>query len=119
MKKLRLDKLPDRIPVKMTVTLPPELAARLRRYADLYAEAYGAREEPADLVPYMLDAFLRTDSVFRRASRNSAEGGGVLSRANPQSPQVNVRTRPEPPTLANEAASKPRMPGPRSEIPKT
>ena len=55
MKKVKLARLPDRVPVKMQVTLPPDLAARLRDYADLYAETYGAREEPADLVPYMLD----------------------------------------------------------------
>jgi len=61
MKKIKLAKLPDRIPVKMTVTLPSELVARLRSYADLYAEQYGTREEPTELVPYILDAFLRTD----------------------------------------------------------
>ena len=116
MKKLRLDKLPDRIPVKMTVTLLPELAARLRRYADLYAEAYGVREEPADLVPYMLDAFLRTDGAFRRASRTPAEGRGVLTRAGPQ---ISPRLRPEPTPALAEVASKPRIPGPRSDVPKT
>ena len=119
MKKLRLDKLPDRIPVKMMVTLPPELAVRLRRYADLYAEIYGVREEPADLVPYMLDAFLRTDSAFRRASRAPTEGGGALNRANPLGPQINARPRPEATPSANEAASKPRIPSLRSDVPKT
>ena len=38
MKKVKLARLPDRVPVKMQVTLPPDLAARLRDYADLYAE---------------------------------------------------------------------------------
>ena len=72
MKKVKLARLPDRAPVKMQVTLPPDLAARLRDYADLYAETYGAREEPADLVPYMLDAFLSGDAEFRRALREKA-----------------------------------------------
>src|ERR1700704_2866832 len=69
MKKIRLAKLPDRAPVKLTITLGPDLAARLHIYADLYAETYGAREEPPELVPYMLDAFLKGDAEFRRASR--------------------------------------------------
>jgi hypothetical protein len=115
MKKLRLAKLPDRVPVKMTFTLPPELAARLRLYADIYAEAYGAREEPADLVPYMVDAFLKSDSTFRRANRTLTESRDTLTCA---SPQANVRTRAEPTPTINDAAKKPRMPGPRSEIPK-
>jgi len=70
---MRLPKLPDRTPVKLTTTLPPALAARLRSYADFYAETYGAREEVADLVPFMLEAFLDGDAEFRRASR----GGSV------------------------------------------
>ena len=69
MKKVKLARLPDRVPVKMQVTLPPDLAARLRDYADLYAETYGVREEPADLVPYMLNAFLNGDAEFRKAMR--------------------------------------------------
>lgn len=47
----------------------PNLAARLRDYADFYAETYGTREEVADLVPFMLEAFLDGDADFRRASR--------------------------------------------------
>ena len=41
----------------------------MRDYADLYAETYGMREEPADLVPYMLDSFLGSDAEFRKAMR--------------------------------------------------
>jgi hypothetical protein len=70
---MRLPKLPDRTPVKLTTTLQPALATRLRAYADFYAETYGAREEVADLVPFMLEAFLDGDADFRRASR----GGGT------------------------------------------
>ncbi len=66
---MRLPKLPDRTPVKLTSTLPPSLAIRLRAYADFYAETYGVREEIADLVPFMLEAFLDGDAEFRRASR--------------------------------------------------
>jgi hypothetical protein len=47
----------------------PDLAARLRDYAEFYAETYGTREEVADLVPFMLEAFLDGDADFRRANR--------------------------------------------------
>jgi hypothetical protein len=69
MKKLKLSKLPDRVAVKLQVTLAPDLAARLRDYADLYEQTYGVREEPAELVPFMLEAFLSSDPEFRRAGR--------------------------------------------------
>jgi hypothetical protein len=72
-KKMRLAELPDRAPVKLTITLAPELAASLRAYADLYAETYGVREEPTELVPYMLDEFLKGDVEFRRAVRAKAD----------------------------------------------
>src|SRR6516165_781800 len=67
---MKLAKLPDRTPVKLTTTLMPHLAARLRDYADFYAETYGNREEVADLIPFMLEAFLDGDPDFRRASRD-------------------------------------------------
>ncbi|WP_441256574.1 DUF2274 domain-containing protein [Bradyrhizobium sp. 482_C4_N1_1] len=35
---MKLGKLPDRTPVKMSVVLTPGLAQRLREYADFYAE---------------------------------------------------------------------------------
>jgi len=66
---MKLSKLPDRTPVKLSTTLTPTLAARLRDYADFYAESYGTREEVADLVPFMLEAFLDGDTEFKRASR--------------------------------------------------
>jgi hypothetical protein len=69
MKKMKLGKLPDRLPVKLQITLAPDLAARLRDYAELYEQTYGVREEPADLVPFMLDAFLDSDPEFRRVTR--------------------------------------------------
>ena len=69
---MKLSKLPDRTPVKLMTTLMPNLAARLRDYADFYAETYGTREEVADLVPFMLEAFLDGDADFRRAGRSGS-----------------------------------------------
>ena len=41
MSELRLRKLPDRTPVRMTVNLSPELSQALLDYAALYGEVYG------------------------------------------------------------------------------
>ncbi|TWB89924.1 hypothetical protein FBZ93_11536 [Bradyrhizobium macuxiense] len=66
---MKLAKLPDRTPVKMSVVLAPSLAKRLREYADFYAETYGSREEVMELIPFMLEAFLDGDAEFRKAKR--------------------------------------------------
>jgi len=63
---MKLGKLPDRAPVKMNVVLAPSLAKRLHEYADFYAETYGSREEVAELIPFMLEAFLEGDGAFKR-----------------------------------------------------
>ena len=64
---LRLKKLPDRTPVKLTITINPDLAERLADYAAAYQEAYGRSETVADLIPFILDAFISNDRGFVKA----------------------------------------------------
>jgi hypothetical protein len=64
---LRLSKLPDRTPVKLTVMITPDLHQRLQDYAAAYAQAYQAEEPIAELVPAMLAAFLDSDRSFVRS----------------------------------------------------
>ena len=66
---LKLTQLPDRIPVKLTVTLPPDLKKALDDYAALYARTYGAEEPVAELVPFMLESFLKADAGFRKGRK--------------------------------------------------
>jgi hypothetical protein len=66
---MKLAKLPDRTPVKMTIVLAPSLAQRLREYAVFYAETYGNREEVAELIPFMLEAFLDGDVAFKKEKK--------------------------------------------------
>lgn len=66
---LRLAKLPDRTPVRITIMVAPELAAALTDYAEIYRQSYGAEEKPEALVPAMLETFLGGDAGFRRARR--------------------------------------------------
>ncbi|MBP7339683.1 DUF2274 domain-containing protein [Niveispirillum sp.] len=66
---LKLPKLPDRTPVKLTITLNPELHQRLQSYAAVYRETYGTTEPVADLIPYMLDAFLDSDRGYAKAQK--------------------------------------------------
>ncbi|MES1983369.1 MAG: DUF2274 domain-containing protein [Pseudomonadota bacterium] len=63
---LKLAKLPDRTPVKLALTITPDLQNALRDYA-AYAQAYGTEEPIAELIPAMLAAFLESDRSFIRA----------------------------------------------------
>ena len=69
---LRLPKLPDRTPVKMTVSLPPDLNRALSNYAELYNEVYGQSEPVQELIPAMLASFLDGDRLFARRRRQGS-----------------------------------------------
>lgn len=69
---LKLRKLPERAPVRITIALAPELHRVLADYAAIYCEAYGQEESVADLIPYMLESFLENDRDFARAHRARA-----------------------------------------------
>ena len=63
---LKLAKLPDRVPVKLTIAVSPELNRDLADYARAYEEQYGESESVADLIPAMLQSFLSSDRAFAR-----------------------------------------------------
>lgn len=67
----KLPQLPDRAPVKLSVTILPDQHQRLSAYADFYREAYGRAEALVDLVPAMLDAFMDSDRAFMRRRTGS------------------------------------------------
>ncbi len=70
---LKLKQLPDRQSEKMVILVSAELKAALSDYARAYTKTYGAVEDAADLVPYMLTAFLKSDFAFQKARRDLAE----------------------------------------------
>jgi len=70
---LKLGKLPDRTPVKITFAASPELDQALQDYAAIYRAAYGQAEAVAELVPFMLEAFLDGDRGFAKARKEGIE----------------------------------------------
>jgi len=66
---LKLGKLPERTPIRLTVALSPELHRLLCQYASAYQEVYAQEESVVDLIPFMLAAFLESDRDFARARR--------------------------------------------------
>ncbi|MDH7638087.1 DUF2274 domain-containing protein [Sphingomonas oryzagri] len=80
MTSIKLSKIPDLTPIKMTIAVLPELHQMLGDYADLYRATYGAQVAVADLVPHMLAAFLASDRAFaKHRALPDAAGGGMPS----------------------------------------
>ncbi|WP_294136939.1 DUF2274 domain-containing protein [Sphingobium sp.] len=71
---LKLAKLPDRTPVKLAITITPDLQSALNDYAAVYAQAYGREEPVAELIPAMLASFLDSDRNFARARDDARRG---------------------------------------------
>ncbi len=66
MPELKLPQLPDRTPVKVSISLMPDLHQALNEYAAMYAQTYGQDEPITELIPAMLAAFLESDRTFAR-----------------------------------------------------
>jgi len=73
MPELKLARLPDRMPVKLTITVQPDLAQALREYAAVYRATHGEAESVEELVPFMLASFLEGDRGFAKARKEVAE----------------------------------------------
>ena len=67
--KLRIAKLPNLTPVKLTVILEPEIHKMLEDYAQIYTDSYGETVKPSALIPSMITGFLATDNGFKRARK--------------------------------------------------
>ena len=91
MVELKLAKLPDRVPVKITVTVKPELHRLLGEYAREYQAAYGGDAETvAELIPYMLQCFIESDRGFMQALKERPRDNGA---GGPSTPPAARRQR--------------------------
>jgi hypothetical protein len=64
MPELKLGRLPDRTPVKITISLSPDLNQALGLYGEIYRDTYGEAEPLAELIPAILAAYLEGDRAF-------------------------------------------------------
>lgn len=69
MANLKLTRLPDRTPIKLAISVLPDLHQRLGAYAAAYAQTYGNEEPITELIPAMLAAFLDSDREFARRQK--------------------------------------------------
>ena len=66
---LKIGKLPDMTPTKLSINVTPYLKSDLDIYAQLYQQAYSDKQNVANLIPLMLEGFLASDSGFKKAKR--------------------------------------------------
>lgn len=69
MTQIKLARLPERTPVKLTIAVSPELNRALEDYADAYEAAYGEPESLNTLIPAILACFLESDRAFARSRK--------------------------------------------------
>lgn len=70
MTKLKLSSVEDEKPVKVTVTLSAALHRNLVAYAEILASGSGKAIEPEKLIAPMLERFIASDRVFKKARRS-------------------------------------------------
>ena len=71
---IRLARLPDRDPVKLSFSLSPEIHRLLGDYARFYRDAYGKEEPIAELVPAIIGSFIAGDRAFAAWLRQGKPG---------------------------------------------
>ncbi len=103
---IRLAKLPDRTPVRITIVVPPNLHQALQQYGDLYLEAYGETQPVSELNPALLGAFLASDRAFWKGPRRPRRARTMTST---DMPAAAAGSRPalEPPSVSNVHRSSP------------
>lgn len=70
MVELKLQRLPDRTPVKLTITITPDLKKSLDAYLTLYRTVHEDRDAGlGDIIPAMLEHFLAGDRAFAKARK--------------------------------------------------
>ena len=76
---LKLDRLPSRKPVKLTIALEPETFDALEDYARIYAEEYGDEESVNVIASYMIGDFMEGDAAFKRRRKSGVQRSAPLA----------------------------------------
>ncbi len=69
---LKIAKVRDMTPTKLSISVPPDLKSDLEAYARMYQQAYNDNQEVTTLIPLMLEAFLAGDAGFKKARKEMA-----------------------------------------------
>lgn len=73
---LKIGPLPDTTPVKLTIAIDRQVNEDLELYARIYEETYKEKASVTALIPSMLQAFLASDTGFKKARKLLGEAHG-------------------------------------------
>ncbi len=62
---LKLGPIPDRTPVKLSLSLAPDVHEALVDYAAIHAREYGNDVKPGEVAGLMIERFLESDGAFK------------------------------------------------------
>lgn len=71
---LKIGALPDRTPVKVALSLPPDVHAALQDYAAIHTKDFGSEATVSDLAALMIERFLDSDAAFKRERKKWNSG---------------------------------------------
>lgn len=70
MEGIKLGKLPDRTPIKLTISFPPDVHALLVEYLAAYRAAYNDEAVTlVEVVPAIVASFIESDRTFHRGRK--------------------------------------------------
>lgn len=72
---MKLPRLPDRNPVRLTISVMPDLNGALVAYAEAYKAVYGEAVTVIDLIPEILKGYLASDREFKNGRKAGDKGG--------------------------------------------
>jgi hypothetical protein len=79
---MKLAKLPVRKTTKITFNATAKLNDDLQIYSALYRDTYGDASSVPELIPYMLEAFLKSDPAFTKAQKDGSLNAAVEKQGN-------------------------------------
>jgi len=67
---LKLGPIPDRTPVKLNLSLAPDVHEALTDYAAIHKREYGNDVKPGDVAGLMIEKFLESDIRFKKLRKS-------------------------------------------------
>jgi hypothetical protein len=74
---LKIGPVPDRAPVKISLSLTPETHEALLDYAAIHAREHAQEAPIAALAVLMIERFLESDAAFKRARKSLHQSATV------------------------------------------
>ena len=84
MARIKLGRISDRTPIKLAITITPDLKDQLDAYAEAYGAAYGQQEKVEELIPFLLQSFIEGDRGFARSRKAGTGRAEAAQNASPK-----------------------------------